>query len=245
MKPLVFTCCYGSETFVRMLEIWLDSVRMPGGYNGEIMVFTDIPDKLKHLDAEIIERPPINGHLDCFWRKAQDIGSVNSMDAVRALYSDVDCIFTQPLNRFFETQANVKRLCVALGNFSIGHKANAGHFNRQAQVEATLPGFNCGLCIFESNEKDVVKWTERAEEIRRNWASNPPPLGDQSVLNYLQWTKEIDAYAIPRKWVAYPENGDDPHAVEVGFVHFVRAAHERRATMMRECLGISRQRRSL
>lgn len=207
---------YAPGTVDAMLDLWLRSLRGPGRFTGDILLFTDRED----LRApQIIVRP-----IRLQWAQDKELWTARIANYERLPYRDYDTIMHLDLDTIcvnditdlFATDDTLRAAPSNLLLFEPKHirqflnpaqKIWYGRFSpRRSQKGVSASIFSCAASAWEHN---MGTW---ARTIAQHRHAPVPELGDQSYLNLLYFRKAIPIRPYSYEEIQHRDWSYSPHA---------------------------------
>lgn len=206
------------ESLVDMARLWAAHLREPGQFTGRILLLTNVPDLPAIKGVEFVAAPfAADDRRKLFIERVRRYSHVPARPGSRVMQLDLDALAVAPLGPLL-AQCHPGRLTAARSGWSPLVPAHAGGLLSRAErwrcrslgwswragVSASVT-----ICSGEDWTWIMRRW---AASFRARRRAQPPPLGDQSYLNWLFVTGAVPMRRLEPRWVRHLRRAGRPAA---------------------------------
>ena len=218
------------EPLMEMARLWASHLRGPAGFDGRILLITNLPDLLVEGAELVAASIRATDRRELFLERVRQYPVITPAPGDRIMQLDLDALAVAPLDRLFEA-ARPGTLMAARSGLSPLHPDHAGPMlSRPARWGYRLRGWSlrrgvsaCVTVCDGASWGDLMgRWAEAFASVGSG--RRTPTLGDQSFLNYLFLTGGARVRRLPGSWIHHFRRPgaplDDPAAAGATILHF-------------------------
>lgn len=258
-RPLIYMIAFGADDIFECLGLSLQSLRQFGGYEGEILLFTDrMPEQLSRFVPPGMEKQiklatsPARDILDCTATKFRICDIPELAQYKPLLYLDTDVICDRPVEGLLRDIHRSSRICVALEhdllgthNFYGGNLFAADRTARPRNERGASSGL-LGIPDMETARRSFPAILSSLYAIARTAGTrHPSDWYDQPVVNYVLNKTDAADFSVMTPRVVTPVDLTAPLSTmpRLGFAHFCGGVGNTAAKLpaMRAYLDLLRQ----
>lgn len=192
---------------LEMLDLWLQHLRGPGQYSGDIALVSNLPD-VRRVGVRVVS-PQVECHTvsDVQLLKVMGLCEMDLTPYGSVLHLDLDILAVGPVEPLF---AQDHRIHTARSTIAMLDRRHAGHYVSPAmrRVWSCFPkswiatANTCAISIRpEEGRRAMQRYLDLIRQTRERCPN--PPLGDQTVLNWGMWRGDCRVELYPHGWIQH------------------------------------------